>query len=144
MKEKDIKNRHAHIYRLRNLFGLEEMARIELQPQAFEPGLVLTPEATVVIANTRVMQRETDDNIRHALKHRNMKRHSEERTEAGVGMLLKTLTRNWYDTGILLDEFEATHTESERERSRHYAALVAGHYALKEAMDRINNQLNKK
>lgn len=53
MKEKDIKNRHAHIYRLRNLFGLEEMDRIELQPQAFEPGLALTPEATVVIANTR-------------------------------------------------------------------------------------------
>lgn len=73
-----------------------------------------------------------------------MKRHSEERTGAGVGMLLKTLTRNWYDTGILLDEFEATHTESERERSRQYAALVTGHYALKEAMDRINNQLNKK
>ncbi len=70
MKEKDIKNRHAHIYRLRNLFGLEEMARIELHPQTFEPGLVLTPEATVVIANTRVMQRETDDNIRHALRHR--------------------------------------------------------------------------
>lgn len=53
MKEKDIKNRHAHIHRLRNLFGLEEMDRIELHPQTFESGRALTPEATVVIANTR-------------------------------------------------------------------------------------------
>lgn len=71
-----------------------------------------------------------------------MKRHSEERTEAGLRMLLQSLARNWYDTGVLLDEFEATHTESERERSRQYAALVEGHFALNEAVDRIKKQLN--
>ena len=53
MERKDIKNRHAHIYRLRDLFGLEEMDRIELHPQGFDPDRALTPEATVVIANTR-------------------------------------------------------------------------------------------
>ncbi len=72
-----------------------------------------------------------------------MKQHSEKRTEAGVKMLLQTLTRNWYDTGILLDEFEATHNDYECDQSRDYDALVAGHFALKEAIDKINNRLNK-
>lgn len=73
-----------------------------------------------------------------------MKQHSEKRTETAVELLLKTLTRNWYDTGIILDEFEATHTEYECEKSKPYAALVAGHFALKEAIEIINYQLNKK
>lgn len=73
-----------------------------------------------------------------------MKQHSEKRTEEGVKILLQTLTRNWYDTGIILDEFEATHNDLECDRSKQYAALVAGHFALKAAIDKINNQLNKK
>ncbi len=73
-----------------------------------------------------------------------MKQLSEKRTEEGVKVLLQTLTRNWYDTGILLDEFEATHNEYERDQSREYDALVAGHFALKDAIDEINNRLNKK
>ncbi len=72
-----------------------------------------------------------------------MKQHSEKRTEEAVKMLLQTLNRNWYDTGIVLDEFEATHEEREREQSKHYDALVAGHYALKGAIEEINNRLNK-
>lgn len=73
-----------------------------------------------------------------------MKQYSEKRTEEGVKILLQTLTRNWYDTGIVLDEFEATHNEWECDQSKQYAALVAGHFALKAAIDKINNQLNKK
>ena len=73
-----------------------------------------------------------------------MKQHSEKRTEEGVRILLQTLTRNWHDTGIVLDEFEATHNEWECDQSKQYAALVAGHFALKAAIDKINNQLNKK
>ncbi len=42
------------------------------------------------------------------------------------------------------DEFEATHNDLECDRSKQYAALVAGHFALKAAIDKINHQLNKK
>lgn len=73
-----------------------------------------------------------------------MKEHSERRTERAVRLLLEALTRNWYDTGIILDEYEASHDDRECGRSRQYAALVAGHFALKEAMDKINDELNKK
>lgn len=73
-----------------------------------------------------------------------MKQYSEKRIEGAVEMLLKILTRNWYDTGIILDEFEATHDEQECEKSNQYDALVIGHFALKEAIDKINNRLNRK
>lgn len=72
-----------------------------------------------------------------------MKQHSEKRAESAVGILLKTLERSVADTGKILDEYEATHTEYERDESRHYDALVAGHYALKGAIEEINNRLNK-
>lgn len=72
-----------------------------------------------------------------------MKQHSEKRTEAAVKLLVETLTRNFYDTGIVLDEFEATHDDWECEQSKQYDALVAGHFALKEALEKINNRLNK-
>lgn len=70
------------------------------------------------------------------------KRHSEKRAEAAVVMLLKTLEQNVADTGTILDEFEATHTDYECDQSKAYDALVAGHFALKEAIERINNRLN--
>lgn len=72
-----------------------------------------------------------------------MKQHSEKRTETAVKLLMQTLTRNFYDTGIVLDEFEATHNDWECDQSKQYAALVAGHFALKEALETINNRLNK-
>lgn len=72
-----------------------------------------------------------------------MKAKSEKRTEQAVKELLQTLTHNWYDTGRVLDEFEATHDEYECDQSRQYDALIAGHFALKEAIDKINNRLNK-
>ena len=72
-----------------------------------------------------------------------MKQHSEKRTEMAVELLLKSLTRNFVDTGSILDEFEATHNDYECDQSKQYAALVAGHFALEEAIERIKNQLNK-
>ena len=72
-----------------------------------------------------------------------MKQNSERRTERAVTLLLQTLARNLEDTGIILDEFEATHDEYESDQSKQYSALVAGHFALKEAIERINYQLNK-
>lgn len=72
-----------------------------------------------------------------------MKQHSEKRTEVAVRLLIETLTRNIYDTGIVLDEFEAVHDDRECDLSKQYAALVAGHFALKDALEKINNQLNK-
>lgn len=72
-----------------------------------------------------------------------MKQESERRTERAVTLLLQTLARNLEDTGAILDEFEATHDEYESDQSKPYSALVAGHFALKEAIDKINRQLNK-
>lgn len=73
-----------------------------------------------------------------------MKQESERKAENAVKVLLQTLASNLRDTGIILDEYETTHDEYESDRSRLYGALVAGHFALKDAIDRINNQLNKK
>lgn len=73
-----------------------------------------------------------------------MKQHSEKRTEVAVELLLKTLIRNVTDTGIILEEFEATHDDYECDQSKQYDALVAGHFALKEAIDKINNRPNRK
>lgn len=72
-----------------------------------------------------------------------MKEKSEERTEAAVKLLLETLERNSADVGLVLDEYEATHDDTECEQSRQYQALVAGQSVLREAIDKINYQLNK-
>ena len=72
------------------------------------------------------------------------KQHSEKRTEAAVGILLKTFEQNVVDTDTILKEFEATHDDYECDQSKQYDALVAGHFALKEAIDKINNRLNRK
>lgn len=73
-----------------------------------------------------------------------MKQKSERKTESAVKLLLETLERNVSDTGIVLSEYETTHDDQELCSSRHYNALLAGHQALQEGIDRINNQLNKK
>ena len=72
-----------------------------------------------------------------------MKQHSEKRTEVAVKLLIESLTQNFNDTGIILDEFEASHDDWECDQSKQYAALVAGHFALKETLETINNRLNK-
>lgn len=71
------------------------------------------------------------------------KQYSEQRVEKGIKTLLHTLNRNWYDTGILLDDFETAHNDYELSNSKQYAALVAGHFALKSTIEEINKILNK-
>ena len=73
-----------------------------------------------------------------------MKQQSEQRTDRAIKLLLQTLERNVNATGIILDEFEATHNYYELCYSKQYNALNAGHFALKDAIDKINDQLNKK
>lgn len=61
-----------------------------------------------------------------------------------VKVMLTTLQRQFEDTSTVLDEYEATHSEYEADQSKQYGALVGGHFAIKEAIDKMNNQLNKK
>lgn len=65
-------------------------------------------------------------------------------TENAVKVLLQSLEQNLKDTGIVLDQYEATHNDYECCNSTAYSALVAGHFALEEAIETINNRLNKK
>lgn len=70
-----------------------------------------------------------------------MKKHSEERTERAVKMLIEAMKQHLRDTGGILDEFEAAHNDSECCQSKVYAALVAGHFALEEALETISDRL---
>ena len=72
-----------------------------------------------------------------------MKQQSEQRTEAALKLLLQTLEQNVADTGSVLDEFEASHTEQECEQSKQYRTLAAASFALEALKDRINEELNK-
>lgn len=73
-----------------------------------------------------------------------MKQQSEQRTDRAIKLLLQTLKQNLADTGIILGEYEATHNDYELCYSKQYNAINAGHFALKDAIDKINDQLNKK
>ncbi len=64
-------------------------------------------------------------------------------TENAVKVLLQTLEQNFRDTGIVLDQYEATHNDYECCNSTAYSALVAGHSALEEAIDRVKRIINK-
>lgn len=72
-----------------------------------------------------------------------MKRLSEQRAERAVGLLLLTLEQNVADMETVLDEFEASHDDNELRQSRQYNALNAGYFAMKEAIEKINSQINK-
>ena len=69
------------------------------------------------------------------------KRETEQRAVEAVKQLLHVLKRNFVDTGIILDQFEETHSESELEESKHYGALVAGYFGLGEVIDKIKDIL---
>lgn len=77
------------------------------------------------------------------LDMKTMKDQTEKKVENAVKALMETLQRSLEDTGLVLGEFEAEHDEAESDRSKSYQALVAGHYALAWAIERINKQLNK-
>ncbi|GEM_PF-923567 len=73
-----------------------------------------------------------------------MKRLSEQRTDRAIRLLLQTLEQNVADAGTILDEFETTHDDCELCDSKQYNALNVGYFAMKDAIEKINNQLNKK
>lgn len=73
-----------------------------------------------------------------------MKKTSERQADKAVKQLLEVLTHNWYDTGVVLDNYEESHDDYELCYSKEYNALNAAHFALKETIDRINNIINKK
>ena len=72
-----------------------------------------------------------------------MKQRAEIMTDNAVKVLLQTFERNFNDTGIVLDQYEATHDDSECCNSKTYSALVAGHFALEETIVKITRILNK-
>ena len=65
-------------------------------------------------------------------------------TDNAVKVLLQSLEQNFKDTGTVLDQYEATHDDCECCNSKQYSALVAGHFALEEAIEKINSRLNNK
>lgn len=73
-----------------------------------------------------------------------MKAYAEHIVENSIKELLQTLQRNVTDTGAALDMYEMTQDDYESDQSKQYSALVAGHFALQEAIEKINHQLNKK
>lgn len=72
-----------------------------------------------------------------------MKAKSEKRTGKAVRQLLKHLERKTAELGLTLNDFEVNHNDYECCYSKHYNALNAGYFSLREAIDQIKNQLNK-
>lgn len=58
-------------------------------------------------------------------------------------ILLQTLTSSLEDTDRVLKEYEEGHTDYEMCRSKTYQTLVEGYFGVEEAIERINNELNK-
>ncbi len=71
-----------------------------------------------------------------------MKRQSETAVENAVKALLQTLGQNLKDTDVVLDRFEEIHDDAECCSSKSYQALIAGHYYLGKAIEKINRQIN--
>lgn len=64
--------------------------------------------------------------------------------ETAVKVLLQALEQQLKDIGTVLDQYEATHSEYEADQSKQYGALALGHFAIKEAIERINKKLSYK
>lgn len=64
-------------------------------------------------------------------------------TDNAVKVLLQSLEQNLKDTSIVLDQYEATHDDYECCNSTAYSALVAGHFAIEDAIAKITRILNK-
>ena len=60
------------------------------------------------------------------------------RADSALRELRQTLERNWYDTGRVMDDYEAVHDDYELCHSKTYQALNAAHFALKETIDKID------
>lgn len=55
-----------------------------------------------------------------------------------VKVLRESLSQNLEDVKEVLDQFEATHSESEREQSTEYGVLVECQFGLEEVIDKID------
>ena len=60
-----------------------------------------------------------------------------------VKVLRKSLIQNLKDVKEVLDQFEATHSEAERERSADYKALVEGQFSIEGIVERIDSEFEK-
>ena len=60
-----------------------------------------------------------------------MKQQSERRAENALREVVKTVETNVRDLGIILDEYEQSHTREELESSATYEALVKIYFAMK-------------
>lgn len=60
-----------------------------------------------------------------------------------VKVLRKSLSQNLEDVKGVLDQFEATHSEAEREQSADYKALVEGQFSIEGMIERIDNEFVK-
>lgn len=72
-----------------------------------------------------------------------IKRQTEEAARRALRALRQIIEGTIDDVGEVLDRYEAAHDDYELTYSKEYAALVAGHFALEEAIEKINNRLNK-
>lgn len=71
-----------------------------------------------------------------------MKQHSEKRAKAAVELLLKTMDQNVADIGTILDDFEETHDDYEKFKSKDYQALGVGYFALQQGIKKMRKILN--
>lgn len=60
-----------------------------------------------------------------------------------VKVLRKSLSQNLEDVKGVLDQFEATHSEAEREQSADYKALVEGQFSIEGIIERIDSEFVK-
>lgn len=76
-------------------------------------------------------------------KTNEVKRNSEERLSVALRQLRQTLVRNLEDVAVVLDGYEGTHTEQEKEDWNEYGALVAGYFGIEEVIKEINKAINR-
>ena len=72
-----------------------------------------------------------------------MKKETEKQLELSLSYLLMVLNRNIEDLGTVLDAYERTHDDREREESKQYAGAVAGYFGIKETYEAIAREINR-
>lgn len=60
-----------------------------------------------------------------------------------VKVLRQSLSQNLEDVKGVLDRFEATHSEAERDRSTEYDILVKCQFVMEETIERIDSKLSQ-
>lgn len=73
-----------------------------------------------------------------------MNQKTEKRTKRALRKLHTTLTKQGAELGLALNQCEVESSDFELCNDKLYQASVGVWFALKDAIDKINNQLNKK